>query len=111
MKQSKEIKENWEGPENLDIYFCVILTAFARVFILGKETERTAESLHLIHFLDAGYIILQQRLLAPHIAVLSYKNLRPLVHLFVTIISDFLHSGRYVKVTAQIVWEINLLPC
>ena len=38
MGKSKEIKKNWTGLKNLDICFCVILTAMTKVFFSGKET-------------------------------------------------------------------------
>ena len=38
-EQSKEIKQNWTGPENLDISFWLIFDRNCQIFIAGRETR------------------------------------------------------------------------
>ena len=35
--QIKEVKQNWTGPKNFDICFCVILTTFAKLFSIERS--------------------------------------------------------------------------
>ena len=44
MRQSKEIKENWKGPKNFKIGFCVIFGSYDQNFISGGETGHEAVS-------------------------------------------------------------------
>ena len=37
MGQSKEIKQNWTGPKNFNIYFYVILNCYDQDFISRRE--------------------------------------------------------------------------
>ena len=39
-KQSKEIKKNWTGPENLNICLCVTFDCYCQGFISGSEIGR-----------------------------------------------------------------------
>ena len=44
MKQCQEIKQNWTGQENFEIYFCVIFDHYYQFFIYGRKTGYKALS-------------------------------------------------------------------